>query len=1029
MAADRESAMPDVMAIDFAEALWLARHMPGALQQATNDGPNRTILAPSRQPDTQVRPAPSDHGLQPSPPTRHSVPKALPPQTGGPAAPNGAAYASLAVGAPSISTPHRSRELSRLLKPLRVTVGSPTLTVLDEELTAERAAAFGVWMPVAHPAPERAFDVVLMVDNHPTMAPWRRTVDELRQVLYSLGAFRNIREIPLDVAATQAVPVDLVRVVQRTNSHQLVLLLTDGLADAWRDGQLVGPLHALANSQLLSIIHMMNDSAWSASHLQGQRTQLRHSGAVPHSNAQWTAENGSRLNGQVPTQGITVPVITLEERFLRAWVAFITGKDPHASLPTLTLLPSRGPFPAAAPTPPAVSASSSVAVEDPAALEGRLTAHLPPDELKAARILAAVPLTDVNMRAALAEVAPALESFLPSVLSGLLAVGALLPVGVAPNASREAAQVATETVDFVPGLRARLLAHAPTSETARAMSAAHRYLATDDVWGHFDRAALADPAAAHPAVTADTLRRAGMSATVFTALSGRHRSLGRRLAQATQAVHTSTTAQPPASDPRADIDLPAQRSRPTRLTKRTRWGSSVPPRNRHFTGRHAHLARLREMLTRQSFTEVAVVGMAGVGKTHLVTEYIYRYGDDYDLVWWIPPELSHRGALPEAYRMLADRLACDGVALSSHDPVVASLEALRCGAAARRWLLVVDGAPNVASVRSLLPVGGPGSVIVTSRDPRWELEQDALRLEVFERSESTALLIARNPRLTGEQAGDLAKDLGDLPQAVEDASRMLAETGMPVDNYLRPAPASLLAAATRAGADSPGSTGAWSVALDQLRDQDPSAYALLQVYAWLGDAPVSRALLPGVSQLPRQPDFSQLHPLTGDPLGPYLAIRELNRAALVQLNERDGTLTLHRLVRQAVMAEMDDDARRVSRRAAHLLLAARIPGEGTSDQEYLRLAPHFAASGMVESQEPLVQRAVVAMVQCLARQGDYAAARSLGDAAVAAWPSENRSTSWTLRRDPLGELRKELRRLPKTGPLPRQQRPPEGEET
>lgn len=1013
--------MPDVMAIDFAEALWLARHMPGALQKATDDGPIRTIFPSRRQPDTQVQPAPSDHG----------VPKTTLQNAVGPAAPDGAVYAPASVGTPPISTPHRSRELSRLLKPLRVTVGSPSFTVLDEELTAESAAAFGAWMPVVHPAPERAFDVVLMVDNHPTMEPWRHTVDELRQVLYSLGAFRNIREIPLDVAATQAGPVDLVRVVQPTNSHQLVLLLTDGLADAWRDGQLMGPLHALANSQLLSIIHMMNDSSWSASHLQGQRTELRHNGTVPHSNAQWTAQNGSRLDGQVPTEGIRVPVITLEERFLRAWVAFITGKDSHASLPTITLLPpsARGPFLAAGPTPPAASAGSSAVVEDPAALEGRLTAHLDPDELIAARILAAVPLTDINMRAALAEVAPTLEFILPSVLSGLRAVGALVSVGAVPNASRAAAQLSTETMDFVPGLRARLLAHAPTSETAGAMNAVHRHLETGDVWGHFDAAALSDPAADHPAVTVDTLRRAEMSATVFTALSGRHRSLGRRLAQATQAVHPSTAAQPPTSDPHGDIDLPAQRSRPARWAKRTRWGSSVPPRNRHFTGRQVHLTRLREMLTRQAFTEVAVVGMAGVGKTHLVTEYVYRYGDDYDFIWWIPPKLSHSWALPEAYRKLADRLASDGVALSGSDPVVAALEALRCGAAADRWLLVVDGAPNVASIRPLLPVGGPGHVIVTSRDPRWELEQDALRLEVFERPESTALLIARNPRLTAEQAGELAKDLGDLPQAVEDASRMLAETGMPVDNYLRPAPASLLAAATRTEAGPPGSTGAWSVALHQLRDQDPSAYALLQICAWLGDAPVSRALLPGVSELPRQPNLPQLNPLTGDPLGPYLAIRELNRAALIQLNERDGTLTSHRLVRQAVKAEMDDDARRASQRAAHLLLAARIPGEGTSDQEYLRLAPHFVASDMVESQDPQVQRAVVAMVQCLARQGDYAAARSLGEAAAAAWPGDNRSTGWTLRRDPLGELRRELRRLPKSDPLPRQQRPPEQENT
>ena len=52
--------------------------------------------------------------------------------------------------------------------------------------------------------------------------------------------------------------------------------------------------------------------------------------------------------------------------------------------------------------------------------------------------------------------------------------------------------------------------------------------------------------------------------------------------------------------------------------------------------------------------------------------------------------------------------------------------------------------------------------------------------------ESREFLIKRVPKgLAVTDADRLAKELGDLPLALEQAGAMLAETGMPADEYLR----------------------------------------------------------------------------------------------------------------------------------------------------------------------------------------------------------------------------------------------------
>jgi hypothetical protein len=112
---------------------------------------------------------------------------------------------------------------------------------------------------------------------------------------------------------------------------------------------------------------------------------------------------------------------------------------------------------------------------------------------------------------------------------------------------------------------------------------------------------------------------------------------------------------------------------------------------------------------------------------------------------------------------------------------------------------------------------------------------------VFARDVSVAVLIARRPDLTRDQADKIARRLGDLPQVVEQTARLLADTMLPAAEYLD------LLSARRAdvlGRVPEGTTASaaasWAVLFDRLAADDPAALQLLTFLAWLGREPLPR---------------------------------------------------------------------------------------------------------------------------------------------------------------------------------------------
>ncbi len=428
------------------------------------------------------------------------------------------------------------------------------------------------------------------------------------------------------------------------------------------------------------------------------------------------------------------------------------------------------------------------------------------------------------------------------------------------------------------------------------------------------------------------------------------------------------------------------------------WGR-IPQRNKNFTGREELLERLHDTIGSDVTAVVphALHGFGGVGKTQVTIEYAYRYGHEYDLVWWIPADqpILVRSALAA----LAPHLGLpNATATGIEDAVTAVLDALRRGKPYEKWLLIFDNADRPEDIQDVLP-HGPGHVLITSRNHAWQGVVDTVAVDVFTREESIEFLRKRAPRtFTVEDADRLAEELGDLPLALEQAGALQAETAMSVDEYLRllKERAAQLLDANKA-ADYPLSvTAAWSLSVAQIAQRLPEALELLHCCAFFGPEPIPRDVF---SMLPEEfAADSRLARLLADPILLSKTIRELGRFALVRIDSESRTLQVHRLVQALLRAELTEEERRSFRHEVHLLLAAAeapLRSEDNADwPRYAELLAHVTPAEVAVCRDERIRKFALNIVRYLYSSGQYQSARDLVQGMVTQWKSDSGDNNW-----------------------------------
>lgn len=420
---------------------------------------------------------------------------------------------------------------------------------------------------------------------------------------------------------------------------------------------------------------------------------------------------------------------------------------------------------------------------------------------------------------------------------------------------------------------------------------------------------------------------------------------------------------------------------------------NVPQRNKNFTGRTEILERLREGVS----NKVAVVlphalqGFGGVGKTAVAVEYAHRYRSDYDLICWIPAD--DPVLVPSSLAALAERMGLQSaMATGIEGTASAVLDALRRGVPYSRWLLIFDNADQPEDLNEIIP-RGPGDVLITSRNHRWQGVVDTVQVDVFTRKESTEFLNKRVPKGLGVlEADQLAEALGDLPLALDQAGALQAETGMSADEYLRllGEQATELMNVGKSPEYPRSMTAAWKLSVATLALQLPPAVKLLRCFAFFGPEPIPRDLFRRVSHTTGT--STDIRNLIADPILLSRVIGELGRLALIKIDGR--TIQVHRLVQALLRDEIDPGEHAGYRRDVQIILSAGAP-RNTDDitlwPRYAALVPHVNSDALRLhlSTDPAVREFALEIVRYLYRVGDNPTARRFAERFIEQWTKDS----------------------------------------
>ncbi|MEV7570215.1 SAV_2336 N-terminal domain-related protein [Streptomyces tanashiensis] len=347
------------------DALWLAGRMP------PGTGPLARALAPTAGPepsDTTGDGAPSE---LPAPPVEPAAPADGPREPPAPAAalphaarplfaaarpyphqdaPHGAAIdtetrpsRAVAVRAPDSRLIEAGQlRLGTSLRPLRRRHPDRARHELDIDRTVAAIADSGVPETVTRPARTRWLSLALVVDDGVSMVLWHRLAAEIRTLMERAGAFRDVRAYGLHTRGGSPYlrpgpyrPDGRPRSVETVSDptgDTLVLVVSDGVGEAWRDGGMRRVMELWARCGPTAIVHALPAHLWASTGIGAQRWQVTsHRRGGP--TRAWHVTDPDLPSGLVDFDAVPVPVLEPTPAAVADWARLVASPGGTALLP------------------------------------------------------------------------------------------------------------------------------------------------------------------------------------------------------------------------------------------------------------------------------------------------------------------------------------------------------------------------------------------------------------------------------------------------------------------------------------------------------------------------------------------------------------------------------------------------------------------------------------------------------------------------------------------------------------------------
>ena len=334
-------------------------------------------------------------------------------------------------------------------------------------------------------------------------------------------------------------------------------------------------------------------------------------------------------------------------------------------------------------------------------------------------------------------------------------------------------------------------------------------------------------------------------------------------------------------------------------------------RNPFFTGREALLKQIHYHLSQA--TTAAVTGLGGIGKTQTVTEYAYRYHENYQAVLWVRAESIDT--------ITADFVTIAGLLklpeYETRDLNIAVKAAVRWLEIKTGWLLILDNADDLAAIRNFLPGQSKGHILLTTRAQALSGLAYTFEIEKMKPVEGALFLLRRahiistndppenasfNERTIAEEISQITDG---LPLALDQAGAYIEETACSLSEYLslyRNRHSMFLNRRGGLVPDHPEPVATtWSLSFEKVEQNNPAAAELLRICSFVHhDTIPEEIILDGAIEL-----GPVLQTIAGDRLELNNAIGELRKFSFVRRNSEISTLSIHPLVQVILRDRMD----------------------------------------------------------------------------------------------------------------------------